>query len=123
MEEFNEFENVMNDIEIIKEIKKLEEANNKLGENNSNETRQYENSEEGELLQELDETRDVEKRQKLIEKIKDLRQPKLDGLYMKLNDKILVVLNNNDFYPQEVTEQNGEYYVEINCGTPAGCTG
>lgn len=39
---------------------------------------------------------------------------------MKLNDKILVVLNNNDFYPQEVTEQNGEYYVEINCGTPAG---
>jgi len=88
MEEFNGFENVMNEIDIIKGIKELEEANKKLEENGTNEKREYENSAEGELLQELDEIRDVEARKKLIEKIKDLRQPKLDDLYVKLNDKI-----------------------------------
>ena len=39
---------------------------------------------------------------------------------MKLSKKILDVLENNGFNYGEITEQNEDYYIEINQDTPAG---
>lgn len=38
----------------------------------------------------------------------------------KLNKKIIKILENNDFAYGEVTEQDGEYYIELNQYTPEG---
>lgn len=82
-------------INIIKEIKKIEEANEELVENKivnrmeTNETiRDYENSKEGELLQKLDETKDIYTRGKLIKEIKELRNNNLNRLYEQLDSKV-----------------------------------
>lgn len=38
----------------------------------------------------------------------------------KLSKKIINVLERMDFYPNDLEKQGDEYYVEINCVTPAG---
>lgn len=39
---------------------------------------------------------------------------------MKLSDRVVEIVEQNNFVIREVTEQNGEYYVELNQGTPEG---
>lgn len=39
---------------------------------------------------------------------------------MKLNDEIIEIVENNDFYISEITKQHDSYYVDINQYTPCG---
>ena len=39
---------------------------------------------------------------------------------MKLNDKVIEIMENNGFTIHEVTKQGNDFYVEINQGTPIG---
>lgn len=39
---------------------------------------------------------------------------------MKLHDKIIEVLEGNDFAVHKIEKQDEEYYIEINQGTPLG---
>ena len=39
---------------------------------------------------------------------------------MKLNDKVIEIVENNGFYISEVEKQGNDFYVEINQDTPLG---
>lgn len=39
---------------------------------------------------------------------------------MKLNDKIIGIVESNNFYISEITKQHDSYYVDINQYTPCG---
>lgn len=39
---------------------------------------------------------------------------------VKLSNKTIEIVENNGFYLSEITEQGGDFYVEMNQGTPEG---
>ena len=96
-------------ISLVEEIKNIENSSNELRENGvfdmriPAEKKVYENSKEGELLQQLDETKDVFTRKDLINKILNERKSKL----AKLNEKIdkAVVKATNDLR-SEISDTN-----------------
>lgn len=87
-------------ISLVEEIKNIENSSNELRENGvfdmriPAEKKVYENSKEGELLQQLDETKDVFTRKDLINQILNERKSKLAKLNEKL-DKAVVKATNN----------------------------
>ena len=87
-------------ISLVEEIKNIENSSNELRENGvfdmriPAEKKVYENSKEGELLQQLDETKDVFTRKDLINKILNERKSKLAKLNEKL-DKAVVEASND----------------------------
>lgn len=44
----------------------------------------------------------------------------MEGFKMKLNDKVIEIVENNGFSIHEVEKQGNDFYVEINQGTPLG---
>lgn len=87
-------------ISLVEEIKNIENSSNELRENGvfdmriPAEKKVYENSKEGELLQQLDETKDVFTRKDLINQILNERKSKLAKLNEKL-DKAVVKATND----------------------------
>lgn len=87
-------------ISLVEEIKNIENSSNELRENGvfdmriPAEKKVYENSKEGELLQQLDETKDVFTRKDLINQILNERKSKLAKLNEKL-DKAVVEATND----------------------------
>lgn len=87
-------------ISLVEEIKNIENSSNELRVNGvfdmriPAEKKVYENSKEGELLQQLDETKDVFTRKDIINKILNERKSKLAKLNEKL-DKAVVEASND----------------------------
>ena len=65
--------------------------------------KQYENNQEGELLQELDETRDYEQKIVIAEKIRQLRGEKKENTITKIVEDIKLVIEKNK---QQIQENN-----------------
>lgn len=98
-------------IEIIKEIEAVKKANEGLENNNIKKTEKYENSVEGELLQELDETKDFAKRIELIQKIKNIREEKLQDLNVKLSEKVDKIKENIQIKEKTIEDNKKALYV------------
>lgn len=121
----------MNTDELVALIQAIKEAETKSNEeldptkiidtrNPREENKKYENSREGELLQELDETRDTGRRIKLIAEIRRERASNLNNLNDRLNAEIgrlegilneirnrdirAEVLNSNDLEPNRIID-------------------
>lgn len=98
-------------IEIIKEIEAVKKANEGLENNNIKKTEKYENSVEGELLQELDETKDFAKRIELIQKIKNIREEKMQELNVKLSEKVDKIKENIQIKEKTIEDNKKALYV------------
>lgn len=98
-------------IETIKEIEAIQKTNEMLENNNTKKPEKYENSVEGELLQELDETKDFAKRRELIQKIKGIREEKLQKLNLELSEKVNNIKENMKIKEKTIEDNKKALYV------------
>lgn len=104
-------------MEIIKKIREIEKSNEDFkissvidNRDKTEQKKEYENSVEGELLQELDETKDFEKKRELYKQIKEIREKNIEELNERLNEKINKIRENLEAKENIIESNKKELY-------------